>query len=91
MTVIRDNFEKSQRHICEFRAIHYVENEFADFQIALALLWTTAFIGTSVRKVFVNANTPFMKFRNRAVFVCAAIDALMPRPPIVSFDLTGVN
>ena len=89
MTTIRDKFEKSRGHIAKSKAAHDIEDEFADFPMAPALPGTEAFIGTPVRRVFVNPNTPLMELRNRAASVRAALDASMPRPPIVSCDIDG--
>ena len=89
VTTIRYKFEKSRGYIAKSKAAHDIEDEFADFPMAPALPGTEAFIGTPVRRVFVNPNTPLMELRNRAASVRAALDASMPRPPIVSCALEG--
>ena len=52
--------------------------------MALAVPGANAFIGTPVRRTFVNPNTPLVEFRNRAASVRAALDVSMSRPRIVS-------
>ena len=59
--------------------------------MAPAFPGTDTFIGTPVltKVESLNPSTPLAELRNRAASVRAALDASIPRPPIVSCELQG--
>ena len=65
------------------------KTKFADLRMAPACPSTNAFIGTPVRTKVesLNPSTPLAELRKRAASVRAALDASIPRPPIVSCEL----
>ena len=90
VTAIRDKFEKSRGHIkahivkdCDF------DDAFADLPMAPALPGTDTFIGTPPRPSHAVPSTPLAEMRHRAATVRAALEAALPKLPLVPCDLEG--
>ena len=92
VATVRDKFEKPRGHIkAKIVKENDIDDEFADLQMAPAFPGTETYIGTSTRAKFVsaNSNTPLSEIKQRAAYVRAALDATIPKPPVVHYDLEG--
>ena len=93
VNAIRHKFEKTRGHIGKVKNLkeELEDDSFAELPMALALPGMASFIGAPVRSksVSLNWNTPLVELRNRTASVRAALDAAIPKPPIVSCDFQG--
>ena len=94
VAAVRDKFEKPRGHMkATSTSDEDIDNEFADLQMTPAFPGGETYIGTPTRAKFVapSSETPLSEIRQRAASVRAALDAAIPKPPVVSCDLEGTE
>ena len=90
VTAIRNKFEKPGGYIGKSRnTAHDIEDEFADLPIGTRVSWHRCIhwnTGSDKSREF-KSEYALAELRNRGAKVRAALDASIPRPPVVSCEL----